>query len=252
MKNKVAQWLFVLAVAMGFLRPERVLGQPASCTCARFNDSKDMGCHKLPGGPGAAPSGANNAGGNKADCPTCPPGPEIAGGDGPNGVTPVGDLAMPRWWVDEPYINLHVSDTPLLYRTSSGQPMYFSFYYKQRYAMPWADQVPDIYDSVTDQSRIFEDPYVYQMRSFADTNFWFNGMTNAAWTHNWMMSIVYWDTVWESDYDSHPTFRPNFAPFSKEYEAELFNPDGSVSYFMSNSLSQTLQSLSENSFASGS
>ena len=49
---------------------------------------------------------------------------------------------MPRWWVSEPYIDLWMSDTPLSYTMSSGNEMAFTFFYKQGYTLPHADQIP--------------------------------------------------------------------------------------------------------------
>jgi RHS repeat-associated protein len=39
---------------------------------------------------------------------------------------------MPVWWVSEPYINLWLSDQPISYLTSRGQPFTFQLTYKQR------------------------------------------------------------------------------------------------------------------------
>src|SRR5437879_5890921 len=64
----------------------------------RFHDQNDSGCHMSPGAAGAPASGAAGAGGNQARCVPCQTG-------------------MPRWWVNEPYENLHLSDEPLSYFT---------------------------------------------------------------------------------------------------------------------------------------
>jgi RHS repeat-associated protein len=39
---------------------------------------------------------------------------------------------MPIWWISEPYINLWMSDQPLSYLTSRGEPFTFQITYKQR------------------------------------------------------------------------------------------------------------------------
>ena len=123
MKNTIWKWLLCFDLALAFLAPRAALGKIPAQPPALMT-STDSGCHQTPGGAGAPPSGAGNAGGNTAYCPTC----EDANG-------------MPRWWVDEPYINLHVVDEPLSYTTSSGQKMAFRFNYKQRFANPGLDQV---------------------------------------------------------------------------------------------------------------
>ena len=43
---------------------------------------------------------------------------------------------MPVWWVSEPYINLWISDQPLSYLTSCGEPFTFQISYKQRDTRP--------------------------------------------------------------------------------------------------------------------
>jgi len=43
---------------------------------------------------------------------------------------------MPVWWVSEPYINLWISDEPLSYLTSRGDPFTFRITYKQRDSRP--------------------------------------------------------------------------------------------------------------------
>ena len=246
-KNLMARSLCVLAVAAAFLFPAQAWGAGA-CTCARFNDFRDMGCHKTPGGPGAPASGANNAGGNNTKCPTCPPETPLLAG--PDSSTPdISNTGMPRWWVDEPYINLHVSDTPLLYRASSGKPINFSFFYKQRYMTPELDQLPTMFEPYTGVYRLSDfQPYVYDMRWFGGTNSVDHGMTNAAWSHNWMMDIVFWDAHWESSYwNGSPNwlFAGSTPLYSDSYEALLFNPDSGISYFTSNAASQHLNSATQ-------
>ena len=133
--------------------------------------------NKTPGVAGGPPSGAVCAGGNNAYCPTC----QDAGG-------------MPRWWVDEPYINLHMVDEPLSYTTSSGQKMTFRFNYKQRFALPGLDQVPNMFDNNVGYNRITMTLMQPSCEAFVRPRL-HPGMTNAAWSHNWMMNIVFWDGV---------------------------------------------------------
>ena len=89
---------------------------------------------------------------------------------------------MARWWVDEPYINLWITDEPLSYFMSSGKKMTFQWYYKQRYQLPLPDECPGYYSYVGSQylGRTNQDHYVMNSRTW--------GMTNASWTHNWMMA----------------------------------------------------------------
>src|SRR4051812_24321982 len=111
MKSRFGVLLVILCAMACFFEPSRVWAAGA-CTCARFNG--DPGCNQTPNPAGSPGSGPNNAGSNQSSCPVCKT----------NG--------MPQWWVSEPYINLHVSDLPLTYTTSSGQEMAFRFYYHQR------------------------------------------------------------------------------------------------------------------------
>ena len=136
---------------------------------------------------------------------------------------------MPRWWVDEPYINLHIVDEPLSYTTSSGQQMAFRFNYKERFALPGLDQVPDMFDNNVGYNPIYNDPYATVMRGFVGPDFT-RGMTNAAWSHNWLMNITFWDA--SSEFHGYP--------FQYSYEALMFNPDGGISYFNNNVTNQTL------------
>jgi hypothetical protein len=164
MRIKLTFWVSLFWVAFLTLNPQSSKGAGA-CTAALFNSYKDCGCHQVPGG-------------NEVVCKICP-------------VTkpPKG---MPRWWVDEPYINLHISDTPLSYKTSSGQEIAFTFNYKHRYMLPPRDQCPDAYvigTSVGVRQGIF-DHYMIDMRNHL--------MTNSAWMHNWMMDVTFWDSRWEA------------------------------------------------------
>jgi RHS repeat-associated protein len=169
---------------------------------ARFRDQNDMGCHMSPGAAGAPVSGAAGAGGNQASCTNCQSG---------------SDSGISRWWVNEPYENLHISDAPLSYFMSSGQRMVFRWLYKQRYKLPDIDEVPNLYDSSKFRLMSSANPYQSYMRNY--------GMTNASWSHNWMMDILFWNSTWEAG--SH-----NTAPvFTNGYEALVFRPEGSVEYF---------------------
>ena len=139
---------------------------------ARFRDQNDMGCHMSPGAAGAPASGANGAGGNQASCTNC---------QSQSGIS--------RWWVASPYENLHIADEPLSYFMSSGQPMVFRWLYKQRYKLPDIDEVPNLYDSSKFRLSSASNPYQNYMRNY--------GMTNASWSHNWMMDILFWNHSWE-------------------------------------------------------
>jgi RHS repeat-associated protein len=149
-----------------------------------------------PGAAGAPGSGANNAGGNQAFCSTC------QSSDG-----------LPRWWIDSPWENLWISDVPLSYTMSSGQQMNFRFIYRQRYKVPEIDEVPNLYPK--DRRDQEANPYFNYMRTF--------GMTNASWSHSWMMNILFWDRAWEL-HSTGPVF-------SQGYEALVFRPEGGVQYF---------------------
>jgi RHS repeat-associated protein len=122
---------------------------------------------------------------------------------------------MPAWWVDEPYLNLWVTDEPLSYSTSSGQPMSFRFIYRQRYTLPQPDECPNYYQPGQAQlPRYVEDPYLsVGMRNF--------NMTNACWGHNWLMDMQFWDQAYELD--SRRT------PYSS-YEALVWRPEGGIYY----------------------
>lgn len=52
--------------------------------------------------------------------------------DGKDKFKPIACQGMPVWWVSEPYVNLWLSDQPLSYLTSRGQPFTFQLTYKQR------------------------------------------------------------------------------------------------------------------------
>src|SRR5665213_3703064 len=209
--------LILLGLALALMIPRLGWGLPA-CTCARFNDWKDLGCHKPPGGGGSPSSSmGGKAQGNDSKCPTCP--------------SPQG---MPRWWVDEPYINLHVVDEPYSYTTSSGQAMEFKFYYKQRFELPLTDQIPTRYNLSTDRAGE-EGGYAYGMHGYAGGDY--SGMTNAAWTHNWSMHILLWDSYWEAN-NYYTT------AFADSYEALVFMPEGGIKYFTWNATNQNINAVS--------
>jgi RHS repeat-associated protein len=198
MKTK---WYLLAVAALSLMMPHEA-GANGACTAARFHDWNDMGCNQNYAGAGAVSSGKNNAGGNQSSCN--------------------GDCGMPRWWVSEPYINLFMSDTPLSYKTSSGQEMDFTMYYKQGYKLPDPDEVPNFYVAGSNLSGIHSqgDYYFQYARTF--------GMNNAAWANNWMKDIVFWDAQWEDS-----TYTQTLPPFTKNYEALVFNPQGNIDYFYS-------------------
>jgi hypothetical protein len=55
------------------------------------------------------------------------------------------------------------------------------------------DECPNFYFDplITLGNRSTESFYVSDMRTF--------GMTNAAWGHNWMMNVLFWDAQWDAD-----------------------------------------------------
>ena len=184
----------LLLMAVGtilFLAMPREAGASA-CTAARFNDWRDTGCDPSYAGAGSAPT-------PKA-CSDCGPGFQVG---------------MPRWWVREPYINLWMSDTPLSYTLSSGEPMGFTFYYKQRYQLPSADELPDC--------PLNWGPFTIGSTVFNTESYFRSGighsMTNEFWGNNWQANIFFWN--------------PNSAAtnFQNGYHALVFNPEGSINYF---------------------
>jgi RHS repeat-associated protein len=193
---KTKSWLLLAALAL--LTPLHV-GATGACTAARFHDWQDFGCNQNYSGAGGVP---------KAKCPSCP--------------------GMPQWWVHEPYENLWMSDTPLSYTTSSGQEIPFTFYYRQRYKMPDADEAPSGRN----------DPFV-TAREQVSNYYDLTGMTNASWGNNWMMAITFWDQSWETNWtDTGRGFysAPLTPVFSDGYEALFFQSDGGMNYFTSSSL----------------
>jgi len=211
MKTKQFSALLALCVTvLAVLIPQKSWALPAATNCARFNDWEDKGCQMLPGRPGGPPSDANNPGGPNASCELCSHG-------------------MPRWWVDEPYINLHVVDEPLSYKTSSGQDMIFRWLYKQNFTLPSTNQVPDFYFGYVGGQRAPDSPYIYRMRCFGVTNGAWASTTNAAWGHNWMENIVFWDQMRDDTVEADGIYESPI--FSQDYEALLFTPEGAVEYF---------------------
>jgi RHS repeat-associated protein len=199
-----AKLLLLSAMALILAVPHEVLASGA-CTAARFHDWQDGGCNQCYAGAGGASSGQSNAGGNQSQCQNCQT----------NG--------MPSWWVSEPYENLCMSDTPLAYTLSSGQQMNFTFYYRQRTKLPDADELPT---------------YWIHPRNSAHYPALNNGSTcgtNATWNDNWSMSILFWDYYWEysASYNSgtRTYIPPGYTPFSRNYEALVFRPNGEINYF---------------------
>ena len=84
---------------------------------------------------------------------------------------------------------------------ASGKDFDVRFTYKQDYMLPQPDQIPDFYGDYFDTSRdelptTFQ--YIHAMQSYVGSpplgttyvNETTNGMTNAAWMHNWQGFIV--------------------------------------------------------------
>ncbi len=167
-------WFWLIA-SFCLALPDALLAIPGvgSTNCARINDFQDFGCIRSAGGAGSPPTGEANAGGNNATCSIC-----------------TNSSGMPRWSVDEPYINLHIIDEPLSYKTSSGQDMAFTFYYKQNFSLPALDQIPDL-ETYGYGNRASEDPYVTQMRSYGSYAGSSYEMTGASWSHSWMANILF-------------------------------------------------------------
>lgn len=193
--------LLVLNIAVGvmLLVPQELRGIPLYGLAGRLHDWKDFGCRMTPGPAGGPPSGANNAGGNAAYCSTC----QSSGG-------------IPRWWIDDPWENLWISDEPLSYIMSSGQKMSFRFMYRQRYKVPEIDEVANLYNMPQYRRDQERNPYFNYMRTF--------GMTNASWSHSWMMNIMFWDRTWETNGNAGTIY-------SHQYEALVFRPEGGIQYF---------------------
>jgi len=181
-----------------------------ACVAARFADWKDHGCNQCYGGIGGANGKQPPCDGG---CPTW------------YGMVPFYGIGMPVWWVSEPYINLHLADTPLSYKTSSGQEMNFTFYYKQRYKMPEADEVTSA-----------RGDYFAIARGQ-------NSLTSASWGHSWLMSITFWDQGWENAWtgpyisgNTQVYHSPGYAPFTSSYQALLFSSAQGINYFTTSSL----------------
>ena len=149
-----------------------------------------------------------------AKCPICP--------------------GMPQWWVPEPYVNLELADTPLSYTMSSGKEMEFTWYYDQHYQLPKIDEIPNWYYYIGSVPYARADPYATARTC---------GMTNAAWAHNWMLNIVFWDTDWENSWGFNGTsYTPSPIPMcSRGYEALVFRPEGGVNYFYNFTNASSLQ-----------
>ena len=144
-----------------------------ACTAARFHDWPDCGCNQNYSGVGG------------------PPIPKSCS-----------DCGMPRWWVSEPYVSLHISDTPLSYKLSSGTDMDFQFFYRIRSQMPMSDESP-----ITSRTSPYDINYPFGA----------NCGTNAFWSHNWNMSVLIQATG------------TSITPaFSQGYSALVFRPDGGI------------------------
>jgi RHS repeat-associated protein len=194
--------LFLLFGVVTWLSYPQALWASGACTAARFHDWNDNGCNQPYGGEG----------GMAANCPTCPP-----------------CCGMPRWWVSEPYEDLWIKDTPLSYRTSSGQEMNFTFFYRQRFRVPNLNGDADYYAYGTSVPRLM-DNYGYLARN--------GGITNAAWGNNWKMDIVFWDQTWEDNYPNNFGHEPPV--FQDGYEAYVLRPEGGIYYFYTNASNPSL------------
>jgi hypothetical protein len=209
MKRKLTFCFLLLGVAVSFSFPQNAKATGA-CTSARFHTWQDLGCNQCFAGVGGLSTGKTGAGGNQSSCPTG------------NCQKKIG---MPQWWVHEPYEDMWMSDTPLSYTMSSGQPMNFTFYYHQRDKLPESDEVPGYY------VKLRGDFYPGLGSSLGA----FSG-TNACWGNNWMTSIQFWDSTWENAWiNSHSP--PGYSPFSHtNYEAFVFRPEGGINYYNQSSL----------------
>src|SRR5487761_2416946 len=204
MKIKLPLMLAGVALFFAWLRA----AEASSCTAGRIHFINNGGCDPRNGGAGGVP---------KAKCPDCP--------------------GMPQWWVPEPYVNLEMSDTPLSYTLSSGQAMAFTWYYDQHYELPKPDEVPNFYRSASSYTR-HDAGITYS--ALARTC----GLTNAAWSGNWMKDIVFWDSQWEDAAAGYNAHYP-IPPFYDGYEALVFCPEGNIQYFYStnNNAQASLQNL---------
>ena len=134
---------------------------------------------------------------------------------------------MPSWSVTEPYIDLWLTDTPMSYTLSSGKQMDFSFYYRTGYKVPDEDEVPDFYYvGASPQQHIQGDFYYAYARK--------SGTGQAAWSHNWMKDIIFWNSGSENSWISQIS-QPG------GYEALLFDSQADVQYFYSTNGAQILQ-----------
>ena len=172
-----------------------------------------MGCNQNYAGAGSATSSKNNPGGNQSSCN--------------------GDCGMPRWSVSEPYINLHISDTPMSYKTSSGREIDFQFFYRQRAVKLLPDET-----TITNFPAIAEQAYGNYLAGA-------NCGTNAFWSHGWNMSMVIQSS------NSYST-----TAFSQGYSALLYRADGGIENYTNgygaypkNASSQvTIQSVSSTGY----
>ena len=79
------------------------------------------------------PPASNDGAGNSGLPPSCPPCITSAGSDSYDSPTNLDTaIAMPRWYVSEPYITLWLKDIPVLYHQSDQRWMQFKISYKSR------------------------------------------------------------------------------------------------------------------------
>jgi RHS repeat-associated protein len=146
---KIKNWLVLAGAVLVWLAPHDAWASGA-CTAARFHNFQDTGCNQNYGGAGA-----------------------------PDAPKSCSDCGMPRWWISEPYINLHLSDTPLSYTLSSGAELGFQFFYKQRAKFPLSDETCIRAQDIAVYEGNYQ-PYVTGA----------NCGTDAFWGHNWNRSVV--------------------------------------------------------------
>ena len=198
------KWCLFTAAVLTLLLP-RDAGATGACISARFHDWNNQGCNQNYAGAGGPASSQSGAGGNQSSCN--------------------GDCGMPRWWVNEPYISLSMSDKPLSYTTSSGQEMAFRFYYKTRTQLPSSDEIVNSNEG-----------NLYDQYAYPGSRTGYNCGNNAFWGNNWTMSIQLSDANWDSKWfcgGYYPRYiqNPNFAPYSQGYQALLWRDEGGMNYF---------------------
>ncbi len=227
MKSKLT--IFSVFILSAMLQAQKT-SAVTSCLSGRMNDYKDLGCLHTSGGAGSLGTGAANQGSPDSPCPLCHT----------NG--------MPSWWVNEPYINTWVSDTPLSYTTSSGQEINFRWSYRQRGQVlgPW-------YGYETNSlwwSDGFLQPHVLMRYTLHKNPGSVVTMTNSSWQHSWWQEITFWDPNIETNstaptvtlqFGSDPNNPTNaFIPYTSYYQGLLYRGDGgTIPFSITNSSAPT-------------